>query len=84
MREYVFVAVVLLLVRPVAVFLALIRVDLPFSEKLHLARENSELADKSFRASLAENPDHIGSLTELGTLYTKRGTTNRLNTLSQT
>ncbi|MGK0545696.1 cation:proton antiporter [Halomonas cupida] len=34
MREYVFVAVVLLLVRPVAVFLALIRVDLPFSEKL--------------------------------------------------
>ncbi|MHC6800937.1 tetratricopeptide repeat protein, partial [Vibrio antiquarius] len=41
--------------------------------RIHLARENSELADKSFRASLAENPDHIGSLTELGTLYTKRG-----------
>ncbi|TOO96179.1 hypothetical protein CGH25_03335 [Vibrio parahaemolyticus] len=41
--------------------------------RIHLARENYELADKAFRASLAENPDNIGSLQELGTLYTKRG-----------
>ncbi|KIP79784.1 hypothetical protein SN11_01420 [Vibrio harveyi] len=41
--------------------------------RIHLARDNQELADRSFRASLAENPDNIGSLEELGTLYTKRG-----------
>ncbi|MCR9909845.1 hypothetical protein NB545_20640 [Vibrio campbellii] len=41
--------------------------------RIHLARNNLELADKSFRASLAENPEHIGSLQELGAMYTKRG-----------
>ncbi|USD49414.1 tetratricopeptide repeat protein [Vibrio sp. SCSIO 43153] len=41
--------------------------------KIHLVRENYELADRSFRASLAENPDHIGSLAELGKLNTKQG-----------
>ncbi|ELH7811248.1 tetratricopeptide repeat protein [Vibrio harveyi] len=41
--------------------------------RIHLARNNLELADKSFRASLAENPDNVGSLQELGAMYTKRG-----------
>lgn len=41
--------------------------------RIHLARENQELADRSFRAALAQNPDHIGALASLGTLHTKRG-----------
>ncbi|WP_282156617.1 tetratricopeptide repeat protein [Vibrio diabolicus] len=41
--------------------------------RIHLARENQELADRSFRAALAQNLDHIGALASLGTLHTKRG-----------
>ncbi|MEF1309654.1 tetratricopeptide repeat protein [Vibrio mytili] len=41
--------------------------------RIHEAKGDFELADRSFRASLAENPNHIGSLEELGKLYTKQG-----------
>ncbi|AUI86820.1 hypothetical protein BS333_10670 [Vibrio azureus] len=41
--------------------------------QIHLARENYVLAEKSFQASVGEDPNHIGSLQALGTLYTKRG-----------
>ncbi|MCG9700283.1 tetratricopeptide repeat protein [Vibrio natriegens] len=41
--------------------------------RIHETRGDFELADKAYRASLAENPNHIGSLEELGKLYTKQG-----------
>ena len=41
--------------------------------RIHESRNDFELADKSYRASLAENPNHIGSLEQLGKLYTKQG-----------
>ncbi len=41
--------------------------------RIHESRNDFELADKSYRASLAENPNHIGSLQELGKLNTKQG-----------
>ncbi|WP_417507951.1 tetratricopeptide repeat protein [Marinomonas gallaica] len=41
--------------------------------RIHESRNDFELADKSYRASLAENPNHVGSLEELGKLYTKQG-----------
>lgn len=41
--------------------------------RIHMAKGDFELADKAFRAALTENPNHIGSLEQLGTLYTKQG-----------
>ncbi|MEE3879498.1 tetratricopeptide repeat protein [Vibrio sp. YYF0003] len=41
--------------------------------RIHESRGDFELADKSYRASLAENQNHIGSLEELGKLYTRKG-----------
>ncbi|WP_243974535.1 tetratricopeptide repeat protein [Vibrio natriegens] len=41
--------------------------------RIHETRGDFELADRAYRASLAENPNHIGSLEELGKLYTKQG-----------
>nr|WP_319554860.1 tetratricopeptide repeat protein [uncultured Vibrio sp.] len=41
--------------------------------RIHESRNDYELADKSYRASLAENPNNIGSLEELGKLNTKQG-----------
>ncbi len=44
--------------------------------RIHESRNDFELADKSYRASLAENPNHIGSLEELGKLNAKQGRTD--------
>ncbi|MGR5485575.1 tetratricopeptide repeat protein [Vibrio alfacsensis] len=41
--------------------------------RIHQSRGNIELADKAFRASLAENPNHIGVLEQLGKVYVQQG-----------
>ncbi|MGP8307457.1 tetratricopeptide repeat protein [Vibrio sp. YIC-376] len=41
--------------------------------RIHETRGDFELADRAYRASLSENSNHIGSLEELGKLYTKQG-----------
>ncbi|CAE6911601.1 hypothetical protein ACOMICROBIO_FLGHMIGD_02128 [Vibrio sp. B1FLJ16] len=41
--------------------------------RIHETRGDYELADRAYRASLAENTNHIGSLEELGKLHTKQG-----------
>ncbi len=41
--------------------------------RIHETRGDYELADRAYRASLAENSNHIGSLEELGKLHTKQG-----------
>lgn len=41
--------------------------------KIHLTKPNADLAERAFLASINENPNNIGSLEELGALYTKSG-----------
>ncbi len=41
--------------------------------RIHLAKNDYQLADRAFRAALEQNPNHIGSLEELGKLNSKQG-----------
>lgn len=44
--------------------------------KIHLTAPNLELAERAFKASLQENPNNVGALEELGSLYSRNGRTD--------
>ncbi|HAS64543.1 MAG TPA: hypothetical protein DCS35_19440 [Vibrio sp.] len=44
--------------------------------KIHLSKPDFELAERAFKASLNENPDNVGALEELGSLYSRSGRTD--------